>query len=592
MDNLSYYLKNFKLLYKRTLNQLLSKPNGRETFIRLCIIALLFTLSFTVIYFNLDKSEMFLLIFTGPVLVSALLFKTKGGIFSGVFSGILLFPFTSITPPQFVAPDVQALHQLYWGLGTGFYTLIGLIGGSTFEVIYTQFSKLESVSLFNPYSGLPSQSMLLDEVNHLKKSRDRVSFQIILVDLNNHAEIVNSIGHHQDTGFFKEITYQIKKRLNQNVDLYPSKLEIYHVYNDKLGILVRNINSKKIEELLTNLKKILANIFYYDNIPVFLDTHIGAAGYKSWEETTQESTFQKAFLAVEDAKKKKQDVQVFNPALLNVCDRNVHLLGEIRNGLKEKQFELYYLPKIDLNNNAIAGAEALIRWNHPQRGLIYPGDFIPKVEKTALINNISYWVMEQAAVDTLLFNDAGLNIDVAINITPRNLQEERFQENLLTIVKGHGLNPAQFELEITETDLIERLSESNNVINELAGLNFKLSMDDFGTGYSSLAYLKKLNFGCIKIDRTFINDISKDKQSYNLVAAAIKMGHTLDKKVIAEGVETDQDVKMLQQMNCDYAQGYYFSKPIPRAKFIEYYHRRKSRTNPDYLSESRHAGSN
>ncbi|MFW6270833.1 MAG: EAL domain-containing protein, partial [Bacillota bacterium] len=197
--------------------------------------------------------------------------------------------------------------------------------------------------------------------------------------------------------------------------------------------------------------------------------------------------------------------------------------------------------------------------------------FIPQLEKTALINRLSWWVINKAAEEKLYLQKQGIDINMAVNITPHNLQGNDFISNISSILNKYNISSSQFELELTETEIMEELKEGKKLINLLLKKGYKVAMDDFGTGYSSFAYLKNLDFDIIKIDLSFVREMETDRRSYEIVKTAIKLGHVLDKEVVAEGIENKNIMQQLKELKCDLGQGYYISKPLFKKEFIEFY---------------------
>lgn len=350
-------------------------------------------------------------------------------------------------------------------------------------------------------------------------------------------------------------------------------MKAFNIYNDKLGFLLKGIDLKR--EMLVNLigetESNLEASFYREDIPVYIDTRLGIARRESGE--TGRDLLEKAHMAMISTRNKSK-LKFYDDELENRFKNNIFILGEFREALKEGQFHLKYMPKIKLSSEKITSAEALIRWDHPGRGLIPPNKFIPQLEKTALINELSQWVFKRAAEDLLLFQEEGLEIKMSVNISPYNLKRNDFWNTVETTLKETALSPNIFELELTETDVIEKLTEGRNALDVLAHRGFKIALDDFGTGHSSLNYLKNLHFDILKIDISFVRDMHKNRENREIVKTAIRLGHQLNKEVVAEGIENEEILEKLKKLGCDYGQGYHISRPLPREQFIELYNRR------------------
>ncbi len=236
---------------------------------------------------------------------------------------------------------------------------------------------------------------------------------------------------------------------------------------------------------------------------------------------------------------------------------------ELRRALANNELVVHYQPKVDLNERCITAVEALVRWQHPNAGLIGPDLFIPIAEQHGLINDLTWIVFEQVLAQCLSWRDQGLTVQVAVNMSAHTLKELALPEKMDGLVQKYGLEPSQIVLEVTETALMQELTKSLEILTRLRMKGFHLSIDDFGTGYSSLVQLHRAPFSEIKIDRSFVLDMDRDKESYAIVETVIVLGHKLGMKIVAEGVETQANLKQLAAMGCDLAQGYHIARPQP-----------------------------
>jgi len=244
------------------------------------------------------------------------------------------------------------------------------------------------------------------------------------------------------------------------------------------------------------------------------------------------------------------------------------LESALRRALERKEFELFYQPKVDATTGRIIGAEALIRWRHPEMGLVSPTRFIPMAEEIGLIVPIGDWVLHTACAQNKAWQDAGLPpISVSVNLSARQFRQEGLVESVARALQDMELDARHLELELTESIVMNSAELFVTKLKELEGLGVQLSIDDFGTGYSSLSYLKRFPLHHLKIDQSFVRDIATDADDAAITSTVISLGHSLNLKVIAEGVETEEQVAFLRDHNCDEMQGYYFSKPLPANEF-------------------------
>jgi EAL domain-containing protein (putative c-di-GMP-specific phosphodiesterase class I) len=272
----------------------------------------------------------------------------------------------------------------------------------------------------------------------------------------------------------------------------------------------------------------------------------------------------------EGKKRGPNNYQFFNQDMNAQTIQRQSIQTELRGALKRQEFVLHYQPKINLQTERITGVETLIRWLHPDRGLVSPLQFIPIAEESGLILPIGQWVLREACRQVQDWIDAGLHaIPVAVNVSSLEFRSEGFLKSLRAILKDTRLDPRYLELELTESVLMQHAKSSASVLSTLKSIGVRLALDDFGTGYSSLSYLKMFPIDSLKIDQSFIHDITTDTDDATIVSAVITMAKGLKKGVIAEGVETEEQMTFLQAHGCDEAQGYYFSKPVVALQFAK-----------------------
>jgi EAL domain-containing protein (putative c-di-GMP-specific phosphodiesterase class I) len=271
---------------------------------------------------------------------------------------------------------------------------------------------------------------------------------------------------------------------------------------------------------------------------------------------------------MDSAKSAGGDCHVFfAPALTEAAEYRRHLESDLRNAILRREFVLFYQPVIDLRSQSLSGAEALIRWRHPTRGLMPPDHFIPLAEKTGLIVDIGLFVVEAACQQLLAWKNQGLNYTLSLNVSGRQIPDGLSPAKLLEMVQHHGISPDQLALEITEGVMLRDIDKSLQWLNAVHAMGFRVYLDDFGTGYSSLSYLKLFPLNTLKVDKSFVQDMQDGNNEHTLVGAIIAMGRSLGLEIVAEGVERKSHVAALERMGCQYAQGHYFSPPVPVEEF-------------------------
>jgi EAL domain-containing protein (putative c-di-GMP-specific phosphodiesterase class I) len=260
----------------------------------------------------------------------------------------------------------------------------------------------------------------------------------------------------------------------------------------------------------------------------------------------------------------RQGYQFFKPAMNVRAVERQFIEQSLQNALERREFSLHYQPKINVKTREITGAEALLRWTHPTRGPISPAQFIPVAEDCGLILPIGNWVLREACRQARSWMDAGLALGtMAVNVSAMEFRNENFLEGIFAALTETGLDPHSLELELTESVLMKRAESTESILKTLRASGVRVAVDDFGTGYSSLSYLRKFPIDALKIDQSFIRQITTNPPETTIVTAVISMGRSLGMRVIAEGVETQEELSFLETHQCDEAQGYYFSRPVP-----------------------------
>ena len=537
-------------------------PGRKTKTYSLAIIILIFLISAGGIYLigrYYSDSYIYMHSMHLPIILSAIIFRSKGGVIAGFIAGMIFAP---IIPIDFGLDLLRA--RVGWLLRTGFFMAEGMIAGVTFEILHYQFNKLEESSYHDPSSGLPNKLFLFNKLKEIQQEDETTDYKLVLINIKNYSEAINNFGHSKAVEFNQAIAEKIKGKIKQ-VD------NVYNIYNENF-VIIYNEDSKRnsLIDSIELLENEFNQSFEFNGLPVYLETYFSVTPIEN--KFNPEELFQNVYLALKEARDSNQTLIEYKNDYREKEENNLILLGEIKDSIQNDDFFLKYLPKLDLKNNEIIGAEALIRWNHPEKGQISPGLFIPQVEKTALINDLTYWVVKKSCQELNQLKEAGIDINISINITPRNLLDNNFIDNLFKIIANHDLRPADFDLELTETDIMQDINTAAIKLSELSQEGFNISLDDFGTGYSSLSYLKELPFNSLKVDQIFIKDIYQKPKSKEIVSAAIKLGHIIGCQVVAEGVETEQTISELNSLKCDYIQGFYITEPLVIADFIDWHH--------------------
>ena len=298
---------------------------------------------------------------------------------------------------------------------------------------------------------------------------------------------------------------------------------------------------------------------------IFIELNIGIAPFDASEYNSPEEILRDADIAMHYAKEKGSGVAVFDKELRARFLDRISLESDLRYAVERGELSMHYQPLIELNDGAIIGFEALLRWQHPARGFISPAQFIPIAEDSGLIIPITTWILDQTCAQIAKWRGLSPNYDeliVSVNISGKHLAKESLIDDVQKSLKTSNLPPSSLKLEITESTAMENAEQTIQILNKLKELGVMLSIDDFGTGYSSLSYLHRLPFDTLKIDRSFINRMTTDRESMSIVKIITTLAIELNRTVIAEGIEKKEQQKLLCEVGCEFGQGYFFSKPM------------------------------
>ncbi|KPB24351.1 Diguanylate cyclase/phosphodiesterase with PAS-like protein/PAC and GAF-like protein sensorS [Pseudomonas syringae pv. syringae] len=386
---------------------------------------------------------------------------------------------------------------------------------------------------------------------------------LLLVDIDNFKRINDSLGH--QTG--DKLLISLARRLRNT--LSPSDI-LARFASNEFAVLIDNTDQEAGHATATQVLATLDKPMFVDNQLISVTGSVGLACAPLHGRDPQ-TLMKNAGLALHKAKANgKHQVQVFTEALNAEASYKLFVENNLRRALTQNELEVFYQPKLCLLTGRLLGMEALLRWNHPEKGMIRPDQFISVAEETGLIIPIGKWVARQSCRMSKDLTAAGFgNLQVAINVSPKQFSDPELVSSIAAILKEEELDPSLLELELTEGLLLEATEDTRQQLDSLKKLGLSLAMDDFGTGYSSFSYLKKFPIDVLKIDRSFIRDIPDDEDDMEITSAVIAMAHNLKLKVVAEGIETAAQLAFLRRHRCDVGQGYLFDRPIPGQELIE-----------------------
>jgi EAL domain-containing protein (putative c-di-GMP-specific phosphodiesterase class I)/GGDEF domain-containing protein len=492
-----------------------------------------------------------------PIVLAGLVFGFKGGILAGVMGGLVLGP---MMPIEVVTGEMQVTQN--WLYRMGFFTLIGFLSGVASDAAKTYLKHLKWLAERDSESGLPNRQALLRRLSELSREKENggVLF-LVVISFENGVELKSSFGY----AVIEEAVNEMNARLNQRLE----DQEVYRTGAEQLAVLL-TVDKSKLNSVLYSLAEDLHEPFKYKNISVHLDTRMGCVQLEQLDETS-ETYLQRTETALVAAQEKVQESVIYTPQLLSAAHENVALLGELKSAMRLGQVSMHYQPKIHIPSSQVHSVEALMRWQHPTRGNIPPGAFIPRAEQSTLINRITGFALDQAMQQQLAWQEQGIHLPIAVNISTRNLLQPGFSDKVCEILDHYGLKGETLELEVTEGALMMDMEHTLDELAKLNDLKIIISIDDFGTGYSSLQYLHRLPISLLKIDQCFVRRLPEDKGAAHILEAAITLAHKMGIEAIAEGVETLEVYDFLADLQCDYAQGYLMSRPLPAKQFTSWY---------------------
>jgi diguanylate cyclase (GGDEF)-like protein/PAS domain S-box-containing protein len=425
---------------------------------------------------------------------------------------------------------------------------------------------LRHLAHHDPLTDLPNRTLLRERMRRLiaRARRGDQLFALHLLDLDGFKAVNDLLGHSAGDRFIKAVGDRLRGAIREEDTLA-------RLGGDEFAILQAQVaGPEDAAEFAQRVLAVVAEGTGFDESTIRTTASIGIAIHPA-DGIDAEDLLKNADLAMYRAKAEKGNHYCFYAADMQARAKNEALLdGELRIGLEQQQFVLYYQPQVDLASGSIVGAEALLRWNRPGAGLVGPGVFLPRAEENGIIVPLNEWVLREACREAKSWQRMGLPpVRVGVNLSPVQFRKRTVPLLVAQVLAETGLDPRRLDLELTESIVVGDLDAVAIDLQQLLDMGVHVSIDDFGTGYSSLSYVKRFPVDRLKIDQSFVRNLSSDPNDAAIVRAIITLGHSLDLDVVAEGVETAEQLARLRAEGCDEVQGYYFGKPMPAAEFIE-----------------------
>ena len=428
-----------------------------------------------------------------------------------------------------------------------------------------QLTDHEFAMLHDALTELPNRLLFHDRVHQsiLASTRAGTRTAVIVLDVDRFKEINDALGHHMGDLLLHELGTRLKDTLRRSDS-------VARLGGDEFAILLPGIEGEMDAfAAAEKIRSALAKPIAVRDLNLEVDASAGIAVYPD-HGPDPETLLQHADVAMYNAKRSQSGCELYAETRHEFSPSRLRLVQDLRSGIAAGQVELHYQPKIRLSDNQVVGVEALARWNHPERGLIAPDNFIPLAEHTGLIRPLTLSVLEMAIDQCAAWRSRGLALGMAVNLSPRNLVDHELPHQIQRMLDERGLHTGLLELELTEDTIMSDPRRAREILARLDEMGVWLAIDDFGTGYSSLAYLKQLPVTTLKVDRSFVSSMHKSEDDAVIVRSTIALGRNLGLHVVAEGVETKQVMDELRELGCELAQGYYVTRPVPAQAFEDW----------------------
>ena len=432
-------------------------------------------------------------------------------------------------------------------------------------------AKMEFMAHHDALTGLPNRLQLVERLEHELRRAERHGYfgAVLFIDLDQFKTINDSLGHPVGDRVLEVVATRLQQSVREEDLVARLSGDEFVVV---LTVLDQNIETAALRagEISEKIRAIISQPYMYDSMELRVTCSVGVVVYPDKNNSVHE-LLRYADTAMYQVKEKGRDsIEFFNEEMADKVSRQLTMEGDLHRALDESQFELYYQPKIDVQTGRVVGAEALLRWNHPTKGMVPPVDFIPVLETSGMIIDVGQWVLDASCKTLVKWDRAGIwkaGMKMSINISPRQFRRDAFVDDVIATLKKYPIPEASLDMEITEGIVIQRVDDAIATMTTLSERGISFSLDDFGTGYSSISYLKRLPVSTLKIDKGFVRDIIDDRNDRVLVETIITMGLLLDMELVAEGVEEVEQLAILKSFGCNYYQGYLSSQAVPLAEF-------------------------
>ncbi|MFO8023723.1 MAG: EAL domain-containing protein [Thiohalophilus sp.] len=460
------------------------------------------------------------------------------------------------------APGIAEILMAIMFLGSSLFVLLTTRSSLSSIEYIRRISALELHYAYHDHlTGLPNRNFLYEKVEELIKedTSSHFEFVVLMMDLNQFKEVNDSMGHQAGDRLIQNVATRIKKVLRVT-DTFV------RLGGDEFAVLLPDANQKTAEVVAQNIVRFMQEPFRIDHRQIPIGISIGLACYPE-DGPTADILIQHADVAMYMAKEAGAGYVFYDANEDQYTIQRLSMLCNLRDAMDKRQITLHYQPIVDMQHGKVSGVEALARWYHPELGLVMPDEFIPLAVQSNLMRPLSRYILQAALQQMAEWKKQGLDLRMSVNLSIHDIQDAQLPEKIRELIECYRINPARLTLEITENSVMTDSHGVRAVIEQLHEMGVSLAIDDFGTGYSSLAYLKQIPADVIKIDKSFVRDMSRDDNDAVIVRTTIELAHNMGRRVIAEGVEAQDAYDLLEILRCDMAQGYHICRPVSEVEF-------------------------
>lgn len=482
-----------------------------------------------------------------PIIIAGFWLGIFTGILFAIGIGLMVGPFMPLNVAQDIAQSTPE-----WVLRSVFFVMIALLSGMGSQITRAYLVVLKRRYLTDFETKMPNYKGL--EALYKDAERFAMLTGVVVIKMRQVKEVEKAFG-------LETMSYVAVKTKERLKELLPQEAIMGRVSNDAFAVCLEN--KEDPIKVAQHLSQHLERTYKFDKIPFLIEMYFGTMPHVKGEYDSFRTLVKKALVAADHGLQTSQEVCAYNEETQDFSERNIYILHELREAIEQDQLSLNYQPIISLAKDEVVGVEALARWGHPTLGMVSPLEFTRIAEQTQLINPYTKWLLKKSLSQLAKWRKEGLNFVLSLNFSMKNFEDPTVVQEIFHYLEEYKIPPQMLEVEVTETAIARNIGKAADILQSLREKGIKVAIDDFGTGQSSLNYLFELPVDALKIDQVFIRSMLDNSAAEAIIRSAIMMGHEMNLKVIAEGIETKEQLLHLKKLGCDYGQGYYISRPMP-----------------------------